>query len=90
VAAARAEAVASARKACDVLLSYKRVTRCDVIEWNPTIDFTIDADRTEAIAICGRAVKILAAKVPDVVGKAWKLRVLAPGDMLSKAGCDLI
>ena len=90
IAAARAEAVASARQACAVLLSYSRVTRCTFVEWNPSIDFEIEADRTEAIQICARAVKILAVRAPGVVGKGMAARVLRPGGAPPTAACALI
>lgn len=87
---ARAAARADAQAACDVLLSYGRVIECKIIEWNPSIDFTINATRDEAIAICGRAVKILAGKVPQVVGKGWTLRTLPSATVPPNAACGLI
>ena len=79
--------LAAAQTACDVLDAFVRVTECHVRSFNPSIDITIEASRSEAVGLCKAASKVLVDRVGGIAGKAWTIRVIAPATFTPSALC---
>ena len=79
----------AAEAACAVIKAYNGASECYVRDW-AAIDFTITANRTQAIEICDDVARIVSAKVRPIAGKGWSIRVFGAGVAPPIAGCRVI